>query len=72
MSIFASNLSAQDFVSITFSSQVVLVVMVFLFQLFTCKEELKMEMALKIEAVEKKAAIQQLLHVKSKVDIFAS
>lgn len=35
-------------------------------ELFTCKEELKMEMALKIEAVEKKAAIQQLLHVKSK------
>lgn len=72
MSIFASNLSAQDLVSITFSSQVVLVVMVFLFQLFTCKEELKMEMSLKIEAVKEKAAIQQLLHVKSKVDIFAS
>lgn len=31
-----------------------------------------MEMTLKIEAVKQEAAIQQLLHLKSKVDIFAS
>lgn len=35
-------------------------------ELFTCKEELKMEMTLKIEAVKQEAAIQQLLHLKSK------
>ncbi|KAL3337732.1 hypothetical protein AABB24_030058 [Solanum stoloniferum] len=35
-------------------------------ELFTCKEELKMEMTLKIEAVKQEEAIQQLLHLKSK------
>lgn len=39
----------------------------FLFQLFTCKEELKIEATLKNEAVKQEAAIQQLLHLKSKV-----
>lgn len=34
-------------------------------ELFTCKEELKMEVILKIEAVKQEAAIQQLLHLKS-------
>ncbi|CAN4096812.1 unnamed protein product [Withania somnifera] len=35
-------------------------------ELFTCKEQLKMEVTLKIEAVKQEEAIQQLLHLKSK------
>ncbi|XP_016490853.1 uncharacterized protein LOC107810576 isoform X2 [Nicotiana tabacum] len=35
-------------------------------ELFTCKEELKIEATLKNEAVKQEAAIQQLLHLKSK------
>ncbi|KAK4354032.1 hypothetical protein RND71_026226 [Anisodus tanguticus] len=35
-------------------------------ELFTCKEELKMEVTLKTEALKQGAAIQQLLHLKSK------
>ncbi|MCD7463969.1 hypothetical protein HAX54_051840 [Datura stramonium] len=35
-------------------------------ELFTCKEELRMEATLKIDAVKQEAAIQQLLHLKSK------
>ncbi|XP_059318196.1 uncharacterized protein LOC132068575 [Lycium ferocissimum] len=35
-------------------------------ELFTCKEELKMEVTLKDEAVKQEAAMQQLLHLKSK------
>ncbi|KAM3344613.1 putative autophagy-related protein 11 isoform X1 [Capsicum galapagoense] len=35
-------------------------------ELFTCKEQLEMEVTLKIEAVKQEAAVQQLLHLKSK------
>ncbi|XP_047269176.1 uncharacterized protein LOC107843502 isoform X5 [Capsicum annuum] len=38
----------------------------YLVPLFTCKEQLEMEVTLKIEAVKQEAAVQQLLHLKSK------